>query len=191
MSLWTASFGRIFENGEFAHDGKPRIVRVGSHTGNNQLRSRIKQHFLNENKDRSIFRKNIGRAILNRDNDDYLQKWEWDLTTRENKQKYINDIDPQKQREIESEVSRILRTNFSFSVVRIDDKQLRMKMESKIISTISSCRNCSPSTLWLGQYSTKEKIRSSGLWLVNELYKSDLNSEDMCELSHLFKNNKF
>jgi len=44
------------------------------------LCSRLKQHFAKENKDRSVFRKNIGRCILNKANDDYLTKWEWDLT---------------------------------------------------------------------------------------------------------------
>jgi len=47
----------LFERGEVAH-GTNRIVRVGTHTGINQLRSRLRQHFLVENKDRSIFRKN-------------------------------------------------------------------------------------------------------------------------------------
>ena len=42
----------LFEKGEFAHKTN-RIVRIGTHTGNNQLRSRLKQHFVNENKDRS------------------------------------------------------------------------------------------------------------------------------------------
>ena len=45
----------LFEKGERAH-GVNRIVRVGTHTGQNQLRSRLRQHFLTENKDRSIFR---------------------------------------------------------------------------------------------------------------------------------------
>ena len=55
----------LFEKGETAHK-VDRIVRIGTHTGNNQLPSRIKQHFVTENKDRSIFRKNIGRCILNK-----------------------------------------------------------------------------------------------------------------------------
>ena len=46
------------------------------------------QHFLNENKDRSIFRKNIGRAILNKENDSFLEKWEIDLTPKEAREKY-------------------------------------------------------------------------------------------------------
>ena len=63
----------LFEKGERAHEAD-RIVRIGTHTGSNQLRSRLKQHFLNENKDRSIFRKNIGRAILNKNKDSFLEK---------------------------------------------------------------------------------------------------------------------
>ena len=58
----------LYERGELGH-GADRIVRVGTHTGKNQLVSRLKQHFVHENKDRSIFRKNIGRAILNRQQD--------------------------------------------------------------------------------------------------------------------------
>jgi len=30
---------------------------------------------VNENKDRSIFRKNIGRALLNKDNDPFIEQW--------------------------------------------------------------------------------------------------------------------
>jgi aspartate oxidase len=61
----------LFEKQENGH-GQDRIVRVGTHTGDNQLYSRLKQHFLNENKDRSIFRKNIGRALLTKNKDLFL-----------------------------------------------------------------------------------------------------------------------
>jgi len=71
----------LFEKGEIAH-GYRRIVRVGTHTGENQLRNRLSQHFFNENKDRSIFRKNVGRAILSKNCDPYLSVWELDFTTR-------------------------------------------------------------------------------------------------------------
>ena len=39
-------------------------MNICTHTGKNQLISRLKQHFTNMNKDRSIFRKNIGRCLL-------------------------------------------------------------------------------------------------------------------------------
>jgi hypothetical protein len=82
----------LFEKGEAAH-GANRIVRVGTHTGNNQLRSRLKQHFLLENKDRSIFRKNIGRALLNKDRDPFLSDWELDLTARKEKEQHLTRVD--------------------------------------------------------------------------------------------------
>jgi len=94
----------LFESGENAH-GVDRIVRIGTHTGENQLRSRLKQHYINENKDRSIFRKNIGRAILNRESDQFLKQWNWDLTTRRAKDRYGHFVDWGKQEEVEKKVS--------------------------------------------------------------------------------------
>ncbi len=55
----------LFQKDESAHS-QDRIVRVGTHTGKDRLRLRLKEHFLTENKDRSIFRKNIGGALLNK-----------------------------------------------------------------------------------------------------------------------------
>ena len=46
-----------------------------------------------------------------------------------------------------------------------------MEIETKIISTVSWCSECKPSLNWFGLTSPKDKIRESGLWLVNELYK--------------------
>lgn len=171
----------LFEKGELAH-GMNRIVRIGTHTGNNQLRSRLKQHFLTENKDRSIFRKNIGRCILNKKRDPFLEKWEWDLTPKLSKDKYSLLIDFEKQKVIEREVSKYIQDSFSFVVLRIDDKDERLKLESKIISTVSLCDDCKPSKNWLGFHSPKDKIRESGLWLVNELYKQPLSKSDFSRL---------
>lgn len=163
----------LFQKSEIGH-GADRIVRIGTHTGKKQLPSRLKQHFLNENKDRSIFRKNIGRALLNKRNDPFLKHWELDLTSRKNKDKYLNKIDSDRQKEIELMVSQYLRKNFSFSVFQIEDKTKRLEIESKLISTVSLCEECKPSSKWLGNYSPKAKIRESGLWLVNHLYKTPL-----------------
>ena len=176
----------LFEKGEVAH-GTNRIVRIGTHTGNNQLKSRLKQHFINENKDRSIFRKNIGRAILNKNNDPFLEKWELDLTTKKAKDKHSSSIDFGRQKAMEKKVSEYIQDNFSFVVFRVDNKEKRLELESKIISTVSLCDDCKPSKSWLGLFSTKEKISESGLWLVNELYKEPLSSEDMDELRTILK----
>jgi hypothetical protein len=171
----------LFEAGETAH-GTDRIVRVGTHTGQNQLRSRLRQHFVKENKDRSIFRKNIGRSLLNKEQDLYLSEWEIDLTTRKAKQEFASRIDPVKQRSIERRVSDYVRNNLTFVVFRVDDKVERLYWESRLISTLSRCDDCRPSGNWLGQFSPKHQIRDSGLWLVNELYKEALTQEDMARL---------
>ncbi|MFI3314053.1 MAG: hypothetical protein R3Y04_00110 [Rikenellaceae bacterium] len=153
----------FFEEGEKFGE-LDRIVRVGTHTGNNQLCSRIKQHLLAKNKDRSIFRKNIGRAILNGQNDDYLTKWNYDLTSRKNKERYGSLIDAQRQELIEKEVTEYMQGHFTFVVFPVETKEERLELETAIIATIKS--SCPPSSNWLGNHSPIEKICQSGLWLV-------------------------
>ncbi|AKB36312.1 hypothetical protein MSSAC_1722 [Methanosarcina siciliae C2J] len=174
----------LFEKGETAH-GMDRVVRIGTHKGKNQLRSRLKQHFIKENKDRSIFWKNIGRALLNRDKDPFLDQWEIDLTSRKAKKENAGLIDSKKQEETEKRVSQYIQKNFSFVVIEVEDQEKRLELESKIISTISLCDECGPSSDWLGLFSPKEKIRKNGLWLVNELFKDPLSDEDMRLIENL------
>jgi ADP-ribosylglycohydrolase len=167
----------LFEKGEFAHTTN-RIVRIGTHTGKNKLPSRLKEHFVNENKDRSIFRKNIGRALLNKDNDPFIEQW--------NKKALILDsVDFIKQKEIEKRVTKYIRSNFSFVIFQIEDKKKMHELESKIISTVSLCGDCTPYPNWLGLFSPVEKIRRSGLWLVDELWKTPLSEDDLKELKNI------
>jgi hypothetical protein len=168
----------LFEKEEYAHDGD-RIVRIGTHNGDNNLYNRLKEHFINENKDRSIFRKNIGRAILNKNNDSYLDIWEIDFQERKNKELYGNKLDDKKQKEIEKAITKYIRENLSFCLIEVPDKKHRLYYESKLISTISSCEDCKSSKEWLGNYSPKEKIVNSSLWLVNELYKEPFNEKEL------------
>ena len=174
----------LFERGEVSH-GSDRIVRIGTHTGNDQLRSRLRQHFLIERKDRSIFRKNIGRAILNRDNDPYLEKWELDITSSKAKAKFGHIVDKAYQQSIESKVTKYIQENFFFCVLELADKDERMMMESRLISTVSGCSICRSSPKWLGKYSPVDKIRQSGMWQVQELYKQPLSDLEFARLKGL------
>lgn len=167
----------LFQRGELAHGGN-RIVRVGTHNGNNHLRSRLEQHFLKENKDRSIFRKNIGRCLLNRSQDPYLAVWELDFTARARKKKSAHLLRKDYQINIEKRVSKFIQNNFTFTVIPLSNKDDRLFFESRIVSTISWCEECNPSEKWLGRCSPKDKISESGLWQVNELYKQPLSTED-------------
>lgn len=174
----------VFEKNEMGHDAD-RIVRIGTHTGLNQLRSRLKQHFVQENKDRSIFRKNIGRCILHRTADPYLKVWELDCTSSESKVKHSPLIDSVYQQEIERRVSEYIQQNFSFCVLEVLSKEERLYLESRIVSTVAVCQKCGPSEHWVGMSSPVQKIRNSGLWQVNELYKEPLSSEDKRRLVEL------
>lgn len=64
----------LFEKGESYYD-LDRIVRVGTHKADGRLKARLKDHYLRKNKDGSIFRKNIGLALLNKDQEPYLRIW--------------------------------------------------------------------------------------------------------------------
>lgn len=174
----------LFENNELAHNGE-RIVRIGTHTGDDNLVKRLKEHFMKENKDRSIFRKNIGRAILSKKDDSFLEQWNWDLTTRANKDKYSSLVDFEKQKSTEEEVSQYIKTNFSFAIFEVKSKTDRLNLESKLISTISLCEECNSSSQWLGQSSPINKIRKSGLWLVQGLYKTPLDADEFAKIKSL------
>src|ERR1035441_5966967 len=171
----------LYEQGEACghHGHWPRIVRVGTHKEGN-FRSRISEHFLlNERRmnfdvtrprphDRSIFRKNIGRALLNRERDPYLEIWEVDMTPSANRAARRGRRDIDKEKQIEGEVTRILRERFSFRFVVLEGQEKRMGsegIESRLIGTLAGCQMCQPSPAWLGLHSPKPKIRQSGLWL--------------------------
>ena len=174
----------IFEAGEKCWDWD-RIVRVGTHTGNNQLRSRLYQHFLMQNKNRSIFRKNIGRCLLNKDNNPYLEKWDLDTTSSADKLKNGHLIDRDVENKYEILISNYIQENLSFSVFKVDSKEERIIWESRIISTLAAFQNVCPSKDWLGHSSPKEKIKKHGLWQVNELGNQQLNLNEFNKLKEV------
>ena len=169
----------LFEAGERAHGDHDRIVRIGTHTGKNNLRQRLSEHFLKENKDRSIFRKNIGRALLSREQDSFLEQWEIDLTASAAKRQHVGYLESKKLSEVEAEVSKVIRDYFTFCVFRVDDKQQRLKLEESMIATVNHCCVCRPSKTWLGNHSPKNQIRDSGLWLVQGLNSQGMNEQDL------------
>ena len=193
----------FYEQGEiWGHGGdKPRIVRIGTHRDGN-FRSRIAEHYLldeskmnfDKNKakpsDRSIFRKNIGRALLNRHNDKYLQVWEIDFTIKKNRENFRHLRDIEKEIEIESEITIILRKNFSFRYLELGSQAERMGtagLESSLIGTISHCKLCRPSNKWLGKDSPKKQIKESGLWLVQHLKANGINERGKKIISSAIK----
>ena len=174
----------LFEKGEGTH-GTDRIVRIGAHDGDHRLAKRLQEHFVRENKDRSIFRKNIGRALLNRDEDPFLEYWNVDLTSKKKRMQYEGLIDRERQQDVEQRVTAYIQDNLSFVVLRVTDSARRKLLESRLIATVSLCVACGPSREWLGLCSPKPKIRESGLWQEQHLYKSPLSTWDMEVLRRL------
>lgn len=184
----------FYQDNEFwGHGGeKPRIVRIGTHKSNN-FQSRINEHYLiSKNwmdfnalkpapKDRSIFRKNIGRAIINKENPKYLKIWNIDFTITKNRQKYSYLRNIKYEKEIEKKINKILRNTFSFRYIEIIKEENRIGskgLESRLIGTISKCPVCKPSSEWLGKSSPIAKIRNSGLWQVQHLNSSPIDDKD-------------
>lgn len=168
----------LFQKGEKGH-GMDRIVRVGTHTSDGKLLSRLKQHFIRENKDSSIFRKNIGRAFLNMADDPVLKYWNMKMSTKENREKYSGKFDFSYKNKMEERVSAYIRSNFSFSVIKVNSRKERLDIEKKMIGTVSWCNECGASENWLGRHSPVKKIAESGLWLVNGLYGEVFGEEEV------------
>ena len=150
----------IFEKGEQYH-GMERIVRVGTHTSSDRLKTRLLDHFVRENHDGSIFRKNVGKAILNAHRDPYLTVWTMDTSKSENRR----FLDKEKNADTEQRVSKYLRENFTFTVFQVIDKDERLRMEEAIIATLNAESTFIPGNKWPGLYSPETEIRESGLWL--------------------------
>ncbi len=172
----------LFDEGEEAHGGA-RIVRVGTHTGDHQLRSRLRQHFVDENKDRSIFRKHVERCLLA--NDPFLAQWNIDLTTRKEREKHAGRIDMEKQRAVEKRVTRYLRKNLSFCTIPVARKYDRLLWEARLIATVASCPSCHASEHWLGNRSPVKAVRESGLWQVNHVDGEPMSAKELSTLKRM------
>jgi hypothetical protein len=159
----------LFENGEEGHDGN-RIVRVGTHRGQNNLPGRIREHLYKTNKDRSIFRKHVGRCLLAKAGDPFLAQWELDLTAKASRILNEGKVNKARLQEVEADVTRYMVDNFSFAVLRFDDEADRRQYEECLLSTIYACPDCGPSETWLGKFHpSSEVIRKCGLWNVQSL----------------------
>lgn len=172
----------VFEEGEM-YCGLPRIVRIGTHTSPNRLRQRLRDHFVKENHNGSIFRKNIGKALLNRAHDPYLPIWSLNTS----KPPYLGREDPVREREIEQMVSKYLRSRFTFSVFRVDTPEQRLRLEAGLIASLHCTPDFGPSESWLGSFSPEWEIRQSGMWLKQGLDAMPLTEKELRELDALLK----
>lgn len=172
----------LYEEGETLSNrkGVPRVVFVGSHRGTGNLWNRVNEHFLQDREsddfdrnqrkpsDRSILRKNIGRALLNQKKDpSYLEIWNISFTGRENRERFGERRDIEKERKLEREITKLLQKEFSLRFVILEEagnREGQDSLKARLIGTVAQCPTCCPSLKWLGRHSPEEKIVASGLW---------------------------
>lgn len=184
----------FYEKGEtWGHGGhKPRIVRVGT-SKNGNFQNRIAEHYLfDESKmnfsackpaphERSIFRKNIGRALLNKRKDKYIEIWEIDFTSHRARSEHAHQRDIEKEKKIELEITKLLRNNFYFKYIELESHIPRIGrtgLESALIGTLAQCPLCKASDNWLGKNSSKPQIREGRLWLIQHLKAKPITEQD-------------
>ncbi len=158
----------VFETGERAHN-TDRIVRVGTHTGQNNLPKRLVEHLYTPNKDRSIFRKHVGRCLLATEHALFLEQWNLDKTTRKSREKTALAVDTVLLEKTEQKVTDYITKHFSLCVIPVENKRDRLTLEAALLCTIASCSECSPSKNWLGSHHQNPVIRNSGLWNIQHL----------------------
>ena len=164
----------VFEDGE-SYQGMPRIVRVGTHISSDRLRQRLRDHFVRENHNASIFRKNIGKALLNQSGDPYLSTWSLDTS----RPPYKGMENPDREQEIEQAVSRYLRTHMTFSVFEVETQEQRLRLEEGIIASLHQAADFAAGRSWLGRFSPEKEIRENGMWLKRGLDASPLTELEM------------
>lgn len=160
----------IVDKNESAFKQTGRIVRVGTHTKQNRLIKRLANHFRHDTPSlgSSVFRELVAEA---------------------------------KGR---SEVSKYMKEKDRFFIILIpveptgnkeNDKNLRLRLEEKIIATLSWCAffkgGTEPSENWAGKElskkfpcnSTYQQISEFGLWLSDGFLKPPVQEDKDCEKS--------
>lgn len=178
----------MFEEGE-TFKGLDRIVRVGTHNGDNNLFKRLEEHYVNENKNRSIFLKKIGSALLNKENNPYLDIWKVDTTTKEAQERVAGEVDSVLEAQIAQKAIAHIRKKVTFVVFAVEGgENERKEWERKLIGTLSNAAKAGEikaSDGWLGNFSPNKKVVESGLWQEMELYKENLTEEEFSTLQKL------
>lgn len=178
----------FFEEGENRSDSGSgeRVVRVGTHaikkTSNEgvKLKERLRTHkgtrTFGGSHVASVFRFLIGEAIIIKENigvdySDWLDK-----------KRATIEIDINKELDMEIEVSKYIR-KMPFLWIPITDEpspnSLRAYIETNSIILLSNYKKSmldAPSSAWLGQYSSSEKVKKSGLWNSDDVDKMEYKS---------------
>ena len=174
----------MFEKGESYHS-MDRIVRIGTHRVQDRLLKRLKYHFVSENANSSILRKNIGRAFLNMDLNPYLQVWEIDMHKSVNKRNFGHLMNKELDTKLEARISEYLRKNITFICIPVEEEAERSRLEEGLIASLNMDPSFGPSSNWLGLNSPMPEIARSGLWNSQHLQGKPLSPEELERVKQL------
>ena len=170
----------FYEQGEKNEHGTTgRVVRIGSHPrSENRLVGRLSEHFRTaaNAKNGSVFRRYVGGALI-RQSDPRSTclgpepgKGHWE---------HQNLTECPRCGPVEEEVSAYLSERAYFRCVRVDDIDLRKRLEKALIATVAQCPVCRPSDTWLGKYAYAGQVWSTGLWNAQHTGDRPTSDEDL------------
>lgn len=172
----------FFDPSEHLNDGRPRVVRVGTHAitdgSSTILWQRLSQHRgstsndtgeLGGNHRGSVFRRHVGDAMIAFDRQYKSIGTTWGVGSNATRQ-VRNSEQP-----LELAISRYIGNLSVLCLAVLDDPSPtsdRATIERNVISLLSSAQatsQFSASSRWLGRFSPRMQVKSSGLWNVRHI----------------------
>jgi len=142
---------------------------------------RLRQHYSGQ-KNGSVFRRFLGGALIRSQNPDSPclmpapGRGHWELQDAD-----TCDL----CRPVETQVSSVLRNNFTFRCVEVGDREEHNRLEDRLIATVSFCAECTPSPTWLGRFAYSSAVRDCGMWNSQSVGGMQLSSDELKRLEAL------
>ena len=172
----------LFEKGE-KYNGFDRIVRIGSHDGNDRLIKRLGNHFNSKKHRSSVFRKHIGRCFLNIAEDKYLEHWNRPFKSKVEKEFHKEFVDLEYEKLYEEKVTEHIQRNLTFAIIpKIYDKLKRDRIEEGLISSLNQSEKKISSDNWLGNFHPDKRIQNAKIWNIEYLKHRPLSLKEFKEL---------
>ncbi len=173
----------MFEAGE-KHNALDRVVRIGSHIGQNRLFERINEHYIGHDHRDSIFRKHLGRCFLTIDKEtNYIGCWDLKIKKTKDKAKNLNRINWDLEEKYENKITAYIRSKLSFILIPdLIDERMRLRLERGLIATFAQENEKTISENWIGKYHPDHKIFTSGLWNIHHVNATPLTDTEVTHI---------
>ncbi len=169
-------------------DSKERIVRIGTNTKDDGLKTRLAKHL--QNKECSPFRRLLGGALIQAKQTTEIELWQWYIKKSELRQLLSSEEDFKSCEALINKHEKLVTEEIqkhSYAIIPVPDTDERNQFEKKLISTYSwiwayESRRDFDEKRWLGDY-----IPKTGMWLSNEAFKNPIDINDLERLLQLIQ----